>query len=135
TPVRREPDAEKRHPLRVLVSDLRGGFAYMVGTPWLLGSLIFACLLVLVIIGPIEVLLPFAVTGQTGGGAGSFALALAAFGVGGAIGSMTVASLPLPRRYLTIMILAWAVGSLPLAVIGFTSQLWLMVIALFAVGF
>jgi len=135
TPVRREPDAEKQHPLRVLFVDLRGGFVYMVGTPWLLGSLIFACLLILVIMGPIEVLLPFAVTSQTGGGAGSFALALAAFGVGGAIGSMAVASLPLPRRYLTIMLLAWGAGSIPLAIIGFTSLLWIMVVALFVVGF
>jgi MFS family permease len=135
TPVRREPDAEKQHPLRVLFVDLRGGFRYMVGTPWLLGSLIFACLLILVIMGPIEVLLPFAVTNQTGGGAGAFALALAAFGVGGAIGSMAVASLPLPRRYLTIMLLAWGAGSIPLAIIGFTSLLWVMVIALFIVGF
>src|SRR5690554_561512 len=135
TPVRRERDAEKQHPLRVLFVDLRGGFVYMVGTPWLLGSLIFACLLILVIMGPIEVLLPFAVTSQTGGGAGSFALALAAFGVGGAIGSMAVASLPLPRRYLTIMLLAWGAGSIPLAIIGFTSLLWIMVVALFVVGF
>ena len=135
TPVRREPDAEKQHPLRGLFTDLRGGFVYMAGTPWLLGSLIFACLLILVIMGPIEVLLPFAVTSQTGGGAGSFALALAAFGVGGAIGSMAVASLPLPRRYLTIMILAWGAGSIPLVIIGFTSLLWVMVIALFVVGF
>lgn len=135
TPVRREPDAVKQHPLRILFIDLRGGFLYMVGTPWLLGSLIFACLLILVIMGPIEVLLPFAVTNQTGGGAGSFALALAAFGVGGAVGSMAVASLPLPRRYLTIMLLAWGAGSIPLAIIGFTSMLWVMVIALFVVGF
>ncbi|MHA6694330.1 MFS transporter [Homoserinimonas sp. A520] len=135
TPVRREPDAEKQHPLRVLFTDLRGGFLYMVGTPWLLGSLLFACLLILVIMGPIEVLLPFAVTNQTGGGAGAFALALAAFGVGGAVGSMAVASLPLPRRYLTIMLLAWGAGSIPLAIIGFTSLLWVMVIALFIVGF
>jgi Transmembrane secretion effector len=135
TPVRREPDAEKQHPLRVLFTDLRGGFVYMVGTPWLLGTLLFACLLILVIMGPIEVLLPFAVTNQTGGGAGSFALALAAFGVGGAVGSMAVASLALPRRYLTIMILAWGAGSIPLVVIGFTTALWVMVIALFAVGF
>ena len=135
TPVRREPDAVKQHPMRTLFQDLRGGLLYMVGTPWLLGTLLFACLLVLIIMGPIEVLLPFAVKDQTGGGAGAFALALAAFGVGGAIGSMTVASLALPRRYLTVMVLGWGAGSLPLAVIGITSQLWIMVVALFVVGF
>ncbi len=134
TPVRRET-GEPRHPLRSLVEDLREGFRYMMCTPWLLGTLLFALLLVLVIMGPIEVLLPFAVKNQTGGGAGAFALALAAFGIGGAIGSIVVASLKLPRRYLTLMTLLWGFGCLPLAIIGYTAQLPLMVIALFVVGF
>lgn len=115
--------------------DIRGGFAYMVRTPWLLATLLFALLLVLVIMGPIEVLLPFAVTEQTGGGALEFAVVLAAFGAGGVIGSIVVASLPLPRRYLTIMNLLWGAGCLPLALIGLTSQLWVMVVALLIVGF
>ncbi|SFN74970.1 MFS transporter [Mycetocola miduiensis] len=134
TPVRREI-GKPQHPLRALSSDLREGFVYMWRTPWLLGTLLYACLLVFVIMGPIEVLLPFAVRDQTGGGPGAFALVLAAFGVGGALGSLVVASLTLPRRYLTIMNLLWGAGCIPLAVIGTTSQLWLMVVALFLVGF
>jgi len=133
TAVRRDVD-RARHPLVAAVIDIRDGFAYMVRTKWLLATLLFAILLVLVIMGPIEVLLPFAVKGQTGGGAGAFAIALAAFGIGGAIGSLLVASMRLPRRYLTLMILGWGVGCLPIAVIGFTDQLWVMVIALFACG-
>lgn len=147
TPVRRaEPgtaiesaDAGATAPLahgavRGLLSDIAVGFRYMVRTPWLLATLVFASLLVLVIMGPIEVLLPFAVTDQTGGGAGSFALVLAAFGIGSAVASLLVASFPLPRRYLTVMNLAWGLSCLPLVVIGFTDQLWLMVIAVFIVG-
>ena len=133
TAVRRDID-RARHPLVSAVIDIRDGFAYMVRTKWLLATLLFAILLVLVIMGPIEVLLPFAVKGQTGGGAGSFAVALAAFGIGGAIGSLAVASIRLPRRYLTLMILGWGIGCLPIAVIGFTNQLWVMVIALFTCG-
>jgi MFS family permease len=127
--------SDTRHPVRALFGDLREGFLYMLHTPWLLGTLLFALLLVLLIMGPIEVLLPFAVKDQTGGGAAAFALALAAFGVGGAIGSMAVASLPLPRRYLTVMNMLWGLGCVPLAIIGLTSQLWVMVIALFVTGF
>lgn len=134
TPVRREI-GEKQHPLRALTSDLREGFVYMWRTPWLLGTLLYACLLVLVIMGPIEVLLPFAVRDQTGGGPAAFALVLAAFGIGGAVGSLVVASMKLPRRYLTIMNLLWGAGCVPLAVIGLTSDLWLMVVAVFVVGF
>jgi MFS family permease len=133
-PLRREV-VPGEHPVRGMLVDLREGFRYMGRTPWLLGTLLFASVLILVIMGPIEVLLPFAVRDQTGGGAGSFAVALAAFGVGGAVGSIVVASLPLPRRYLTIMVLLWGAGCLPLAVIGLTSQLWVMAIALFVVGF
>lgn len=135
TAVRRELEQSDEHPIRAVFSDLRGGFVFMVRTPWLLATLLYALLLVLLIIGPIEVLLPFAVTRQTGGGALEFALVLAAFGLGGVVGSILVASLRLPRRYLTIMNLLWGAGSLPLAVIGLTSDLWVMVVAVFIVGF
>ena len=63
--------------------------------------------LVFVIIGPIEVLLPFVAADQANGGPGGYALVLAAFGLGGAIASIIVASLKLPRRYLTVMTLSW----------------------------
>ena len=135
TPVRREFTDEDLHPVRAVFADLGGGFRYLVKTPWLLATLLFALILVLIIMGPIEVLLPFAVTDQTGGGAGEYAVVLAAFGLGGVLGSVLVASLPLPRRYLTIMNLLWGAGCLPLAIIGFTSLLWVMVVALFIVGF
>src|SRR5215207_84576 len=134
TPVRRDLEAVQLHPLRQTFIDLRDGFAYLIRTKWLLATLLFAIVLVLIIMGPIEVLLPFAVKDQTGGGAGAFALVLAAFGVGGAVGSLAVASLRMPRRYLTIMIVAWGFGCIPLAIIGSTSALWVMVVALFVVG-
>ncbi len=137
TPLRRDlrSDSSGSSGLGSALADLRDGFRYMVRTPWLLGTLLFATVIVLLIMGPIEVLLPFAVRDQTGGGAGSFALAVGAFGVGGAIGSLLTASLRLPRRYLTVMLLGWGAGSLPLAVIGLTGHLWVMVAALFVVGF
>lgn len=134
TAVRREADAEPSHPLVAVWVDVRDGVRYMFRTRWLLATLLYSALLVLAIMGPIEVLLPFAVRDQTGGGAGAFALALAAFGVGGALGSLAVASMRLPRRYLTLMIAAWGVGCAPLAIIGLTDQLWLMIVALFTCG-
>jgi MFS family permease len=117
-----------------MLGDLAEGFRYLFRTGWLFASLAFATLYVLVIIGPIEVLLPFAVRDQTGGGAGSFALVLAAYGIGGAIGSLAVSSWRLPRRYLTAMLLLWGAGAAPLALIGLTTQLWVMAAAAFAVG-
>ena len=135
TAVRRDLDAEQTHPVRQMFVDLRDGFTYLLRTRWLFATLAFSILLVLVVIGPIEVLIPFAVRDQAGGGAGEFALVLAAFGLGGAAGSLLVASFRLPRRYLTLMILAWGFGCVPLAVIGVTPWLWVMVVATFIVGF
>jgi MFS family permease len=135
TAVRRELDAAETHPVRQMLVDLRDGFTYLLRTRWLFATLAFSIVLVLVVIGPIEVLLPFAVRDQTGGGAGEFALVLAAFGIGGAVGSLLVSSFRLPRRYLTLMIIAWGFGCIPLAVIGVTPWLWVMVVATFIVGF
>lgn len=117
-----------------VLGDLGEGFAYMVRTGWFFATLAFASLYVLVLLGPIEVLLPFAVRDQTGSGPGGYALVLAAFGVGGALGSLAVSSFPMPRRYLTIMIMTWALGALPLVLIGLTDQLWLMAVATFLTG-
>jgi MFS family permease len=135
TPIRRELDDAHRHPVAAMFVDIKDGFRYMVRTPWLLATLLYATLLVLFIMGPIEVLLPFAVTDATGGGAAAFALVLGAFGLGEAIASLVVASLRLPRRYLTIMNLCWGIGSVPLVIIGITSQLWVFSLAMFLVGF
>jgi MFS family permease len=135
TPVRRDLDAVDAHPLRQMFTDFRDGFGYLLTTRWLFATLAFSILLVLVVIGPIEVLIPFAVRDQAGGGAGEFALVLASFGIGGAVGSLLVASFPLPRRYLTLMIIAWGFGCIPLALIGVTPWLWVMVVATFIVGF
>ena len=123
-----------RHPAVALLVDVRDGFAYMVCTPWLLGTLGFASLLILLIMGPFEVLVPFVIKDVAGGGPEQHALILAAFGIGGAVGSMVVASLRMPRRYLTVMNLLWAFGCLPLAVFGLTDEIWIMAIAAFAVG-
>jgi MFS family permease len=119
------PSAEERERGSVL-ADLREGFAYLLRTGWLFATLAFAVLLVLVVIGPIEVLLPFAVRDQTASGPGGYALVLAAFGLGGAAGSLVASAGRMPRRYLTVMILLWGVGGVPLVAIGLTERLWVM---------
>lgn len=120
--------------LKGTLGDIRDGFKYMVATPWLLATLLMATLMILLIMGPIQVLLPFAIRERMGGDAGAFALALAAFGVGGALGSLAIASWRMPRRYLTTMLALWGVSCVPLAVIGFATTLWLVVPALFLAG-
>jgi DHA3 family tetracycline resistance protein-like MFS transporter len=125
-----QQDSERPHVLR----DMRDGFRFMVRTPWLLWTLLFASVFVLVVLGPIEVLLPFIALNRFSDGARMYGFILAAFGVGSAIGALTVSSGRLPRRYLTVMMLMWGAGSLPLVIVGATSSFPLMALATFIVG-
>jgi MFS family permease len=113
---------------------MRDGISYMVRTPWLLATLLFASLMVLAVMGPLEVLIPFVVKDRLGGNAGDHAMVLASFGIGGAVGSMVMASLRMPRRYLTIMNLMWGVACLPMILMGRASAVWVVVVCAFALG-
>lgn len=139
TPVRRAADADadadaRAHPVRTAIADMREGFVYMVRTPWLLATLLFASVLILMIMGPFEVLVPFLIKDKLGGGPGDHAVVMAAFGIGGALGSLAMASIKMPRRYLTIMNLMWGVGCLPLLVMGVATAVWQLVVAGFLLG-
>jgi MFS family permease len=114
--------------------DLREGVSYTARTPWLLWTLVWACISVLFLIGPIEVLMPFVVRDQLGGDSRMFGFLLAVMGVGGAGASLATASFPLPRRYLTVMMVSWGAGSLPLAAIGIMDSFWTVAAALFIFG-
>jgi MFS family permease len=133
TPVRRDLAEAAGSAVGGLLRDVREGFGYMVRTPWLLATLLFASLMLLVFIGPFEVLVPFAVQ-AAGGGPSQHAAVLMAFGIGGAVGSLLMASLTMPRRYLTLMNLMWGVGCLPFLVFGFATAVWQIVVSAFVLG-
>ena len=115
-------------------ADLREGVNYTVRTPWLLWTLLWACISVLFLIGPIEVLLPFVIRDQLGGDSRMFGFLLAIMGVGSAVASLVTASVRLPRRYLTLMMVCWGAGTLPLAAVGLMDSFWLLALALFIFG-
>ena len=130
TPVRRTLDeAHDTHPVRTALSDVREGFAYMWRTPWLLSSLIFGSIMVLVIMGPFDVLIPFLMKDRLGVGPEAHAMVLAGFGVGGAVGSIVMGAVRMPRRYLTLMNLAWGVACLPMIWMGFATHVWEVIVA------
>jgi MFS family permease len=124
----------KRRATSSFFHDLREGISYTLRTPWLLWTLLWACISVLFLIGPIEVLLPFVVRDQLGGDSSMFGFLLAVMGVGGAAASLVTASMKLPRRYLTVMMVSWGVGSLPLAAVGIMDSFWALAAALFVFG-
>ncbi|MFI6501157.1 MFS transporter [Nonomuraea typhae] len=134
-PLRRDQAAEApRHPVKSMAIDLRDGFVYMLRTPWLLATLLFASLMILVIMGPMEVLIPFAVKDGAGGGPEEHAMVMTAFGISGAVASLFMASRKLPRRYLTVMNLLWGVACVPFIFIGVAGDIWLIVGAAFVTG-
>lgn len=117
-----------------VLHDLREGVTYTLRTPWLLWTLLWACISVLFLIGPIEVLMPFVVRDQLGGDSRMFGFLLAIMGVGGAVASLATASFPLPSRYLTVMMVAWGAGTLPIAAVGIMNNFWAVAAAMFIFG-
>ena len=115
--------------------DLREAVVFTARTPWLLWTLLYATLWVLVAVGPEEVLLPFLIRERIGDDPRLFGFLLAVYGLGGVLGSIFVSSRKLPRRYLTTMNLVWGVSTLPFIVVGFTDQYWLLLASMFTIGF
>ncbi|TNM38263.1 MFS transporter [Nocardioides albidus] len=139
TAVRREiapedPETSPAGAVMTALADIREGFVYMMRTPWLLATLLFASIMVLVLMGPLEVLIPFLIKDKLGGGPGDHAVVLACFGIGGAVGSLAMASIRMPRRYLTWMNLMWGLGCLPFLVIGFAQDVWVIAVSSFVIG-
>jgi len=134
SPVATEPHQGEAPAKSSLFKDLREGFSYTIRTPWLLWTLIWACLSVLFLIGPIEVLLPFVVRDQLGGDSRTFGFLLAVMGVGSAAAALATATVHLPRRYLTVMVVTWGLGSLPIALIGFMENFWVLAAAMLIFG-
>lgn len=131
SPALKPPAAQQSpHVLR----DLRDGFVFVLGTPWLLWTLLFASIFVLVVLGPIEVLLPFIAKDRFADGARTYGFILAFFGLGSALGALTVSSGRMPRRYLSVMMAMWSVGAIPLVVLGSTSSFVVMAAATFVIG-
>ena len=115
-------------------ADLREGARYVRHTPWLWATLAFAFVAVFFFIGPLEVLAPFAIRDRTGGGSAEYGILLACFGVGAAIGAIAISSRPMPRRYLTLILVLWGPGAIPLAALGIANALWIMCAAVAIVG-
>lgn len=125
-----QPTAAHNHVLR----DLRDGVRFVTTTPWLLWTLLFASVFVLLVLGPMEVLLPFIAQERFADGARAYGFILAFFGIGSAIGALAVSSARMPRRYLTMMMAMWGAGSVPLVAVGITSSFPVMAAATFVIG-
>src|SRR3954447_8989243 len=91
-------------PLRM---QLREAAVFVRSQTWLWATLVLAALVLLLFMGPTEVLVPFRVKEELGGSAGSFGLILAAMGAGWTVGAMARAPRGMPRRPITYLYWAW----------------------------
>ena len=120
---RRVPRAEDEHTSPW--EDLKEGLRYVRSRTWLWVAMVAATVSLLATWGPWEVLVPYVVRNQLGGSAAALGLV---FGAGG-LGAVTVAVAlgqrgRLPKRALTALYLAWALGMLMTAGFGLVSEVW-----------
>jgi MFS family permease len=94
-----------------LWADVREGISYLRSTPWLKWGLLAGMVSLFCVWGPWETLVPFVVTDQMSGTEFQLALVFGAGGVGSIIASLVMAQRGgLPRRALTVMYIAFAIG-------------------------
>jgi len=132
--------ATRTEPRASLFTEIGEGVAYMRREVWLWGTLLAFSITVLVFWGPIEVLVPYVIKNDIGGGAGGFGLVLAAGGAGAIAAAITTSLAGLPRQRLTLCFLAFIVAGCGTAFYGIATALWQMAViaavagACFAVG-
>jgi DHA3 family tetracycline resistance protein-like MFS transporter len=104
--------------------ELREGFAFVRAHAWLWATLLAAAAFLLAYWGPIDVLVPYRVRNELGGTAGDYGLVLACGGLGSILAAFLLGQRGLPRRHITFMYCAWALGSLALVGFGLASDVW-----------
>jgi MFS family permease len=122
-PPRSEPGSLRR--------DLSEAFAYVRAHAWLWGTLVGAALFLLFTLGPFEVLLPYIIRNDLGGGAAVYGTILAAGGAGSIFGATLIGRFGLPRRHVTFMWTAWCAGDALFIVLAFADTAWLMCLVSF----
>ncbi|HEX6844986.1 MAG TPA: MFS transporter [Actinomycetota bacterium] len=130
--VRRDPSAPA--VTTRLRDDIREGIRYVRSVRWLLMGLLGGMVSLFCVWGPWETLVPFVISRDLKGSELQLALVYGAGGVGSVIAGITLAQRGgLPRKPVTVMYVAWAIGMGMTAGFGLISAVWQgMVVALIA---
>jgi hypothetical protein len=105
-------------------ADARVGLRYVKERTWLWGAMVAATIVLLVYLGPFEVLIPFIVKNGLHGSAGDLGLVFAAGGLGAIAVSVVVGQRGLPGRAVTFMYVAWIVATGVLAAFALVQNVW-----------
>jgi DHA3 family tetracycline resistance protein-like MFS transporter len=104
--------------------EIREGFGYVRAHVWLWGTFAAATIAYLLFMGPTEVLVPYVVKNDLGGGAGMLGLVFAMGGVGAIGSAVLMAQRGLPRRFITFMYVSWALATFAVAGYGLATMPW-----------
>jgi len=123
-------EARETGPLR----EIADGYRFVRSQTWLWGTLLAAAVSLLAFAGPFEVLIPYLVRNELGGGADDLGLVFAAGGAGALLAALAIGQLGLPRRILTFAYVTWAASVVILVPYGLATELWHMVVTSVAGG-
>jgi DHA3 family tetracycline resistance protein-like MFS transporter len=121
--------ARPRDDAPSLAGELREGIRFLRGRAWLWATFASAAVAYLLFMGPVEVLVPYVVKHELGGGAGAVGAVFAAGGLASVLAAVVVARRGLPRRDMTFMIVAWTLATLAVAGYGLGTAVWQLMIA------
>jgi MFS family permease len=107
------------------IGDVVEGLRYVRSQRWLLIAMVAATVSLLAVWGPWETLVPIVVKNDLGGEASSLGFVFGAGGVGAVIAAAVFGQRgTLPRKPVTAMYLAWALGMFGTAGFGFVTTVW-----------
>jgi MFS family permease len=127
SPGRVAPPAETPHA--TTGRQLREGFSYVRRHVWLWGTFASAGVAYLLFMGPSEVLLPFMVKHELGGGGIELGLVLGAGGLGAVGCALTMTRSGLPSRSITFIYAVWTPATLAVAGYGLATAMWQLMLA------
>jgi MFS family permease len=123
--MRTRPDPASEEGRASPWEDLKEGLRYVRRTTWLWVGMLAGTVSLLATWGPWEVLVPYVVRNQLDGSAAALGLVFGAGGVGAVTVALTFGQRGrLPRRAMTVLYLAWAVGMLMTAGFALVSEVW-----------
>jgi hypothetical protein len=127
--VRAAPDPSERDPESSLWREMKDGLGYVARHRWLLIGMFGATLSLLAVWGPWETLVPYIVKNDLVGDRSREGVALGlVYGAGGvgavAAGLILGQRARLPRRPLTLLYVAWAIGMFMTAFFGIVTSVW-----------
>ena len=130
------PTRDASEPKENITDDIVEGIRYVRSETWILMALLAATVSLLCVWGPWETLVPFVVSDELHGSGFDLALVFGSGGVASvAVGVLMAQRGSLPRRPITLMYLAWAVGMLLTAGFGLVTAVWqAMLVAFVAEG-